>query len=63
MLELREIPKDEARKEIAELFSQGQTLYYTDIAEQLQLDLQLVVEVCNELQSRGEIEVIDDTLQ
>ena len=60
---LREVSREEAEKEILELFSQGQTLYYSDIAEQLGLDLKLVVETCNELQSRGEIEVVDDTLQ
>ena len=60
---LREISKEEAEKEILELFSKGHTLYYSDIAEQLGLDLKLVVEICNELQSRGEIEVIDDLLQ
>lgn len=58
---LREVSKEEAEKEILGLFSQGQTLYYSDIAEQLGLDLQLVVEICNELQSKGEIEVVDDT--
>jgi len=60
---LREISKEEAEKEILELFSKGQTLYYSDIAEQLGLDLKLVVEICNKLQSRGEIEVVDDALQ
>lgn len=60
---LREVSKEEAEKEILELFSQGQTLYYSDIAEQLRLDLKSVVEICNALQSKGEIEVVDDTLQ
>jgi len=60
---LREVSKEEAEKDILGLFSQGQTLYYSDIAEQLGLDLQLVVEICNKLQNRGEIEVVDDTLQ
>ena len=60
---LREISKEESEKEILELFSKGQTLYYSDIAEQLGLDLRLVVEICNELQNRAEIEIVDDTLQ
>ena len=60
---LREISKEEAEKEIRTLFSEGQILYYSDIAERLRLDLQLVVEICNELQSRGEIEVVGDTLR
>jgi hypothetical protein len=60
---LRALSKKEAEKEILTLFTAGQTLYYSDIAEQLRLDLKLVVEICNELQRRGEIEVVDDTLQ
>jgi len=60
---LREVSIEEAKKEILELFSKGQTLYYSDIAEQLGLDLRLVVEICNKLQTEGEIEVVDDTLQ
>jgi hypothetical protein len=60
---LREISKKEAGKEILALFATGQTLYYSDIAEQLRLDLKLVVEICNELQRRKEIEVVDDALQ
>ncbi|GAG85395.1 unnamed protein product, partial [marine sediment metagenome] len=59
----REVSREEAEKDILGLFSQGQTLYYSDITEQLGLDLQLVVEICNELQSKREIEVVDDTLQ
>lgn len=60
---LREISKEEAEKEILELFSGGQVLYYSDIAETLGLDLQLVVEICNELQSTKEIEAIDEALR
>jgi DNA invertase Pin-like site-specific DNA recombinase len=59
---LREISKDEARKEIIALFSNGETLYYSDVAEKLRLDLQTVVEICSELQSEGEIEKVDYVL-
>jgi len=61
VLILREISREEAREEIRNLFSTGRTLYYSDIAEQLRLDLKLVVDICSELQSKGEIEVVDDT--
>lgn len=60
---LREVSKEVAEKEIKALFTEGQILYYSDIAERLRLDLQLVVEICNELQSKGEIEVVDDSLR
>jgi len=59
---LREISKKDAIKEIHDLFSKNKTLYYSDIAELLNLDLQSVVEICNEMQKRGEIEVDDDAL-
>jgi len=52
---LREISKEEAKEEIRNLFSTGRTLYYSDIAEELRLDLEMVVEICNELQESGEI--------
>jgi hypothetical protein len=57
---LREISKEEAKREIIKLFYKGQTLYYSDIAEELGLNLQLVVEICNELQNRGEVEISDN---
>ncbi len=60
---LRDVSKEGAEKEIKALFTEGQTLYYSDIAECLNIDLQLVVEVCNELQSKEEIEVVDYTLR
>lgn len=59
---LRELPKEQAEGEILELFSNEQTLYYSDIAERLGLDLELVVDICKELENRGEIHVIDETV-
>lgn len=58
---LREITREAAKEEIASLFSEGRTLYYSDIAMKLQLDLELVVDICNELMSEGEISVADST--
>ena len=55
---LRELSKEEAKREILELFSRQDRLYYSDIAEQLSLDLKLVVDICNELQAAGEIHVL-----
>ena len=54
---LQEISKEEAKEEIRNLFSTGRTLYYSDIAEELRLDLEMVVEICNELQESGEISI------
>lgn len=52
---LRELTKEEATEEIRNLFRKGETLYYSDIAEKLGLDLEQVVEICNELVGKGEI--------
>jgi Mn-dependent DtxR family transcriptional regulator len=54
---LREISKEEATNEIRRIFSSGKTLYYSDIAKELGLDLELVVDICNELQKQGDITI------
>ena len=56
---LREISREQAEQEINQLFSSDRTLYYSDIAEELGLDLKLVVEICQELEEAGEIAVDD----
>ena len=60
VLVLREITRDEARAEIAELFRGGETLYYSDISDRLRIDLEMVVEICRELLEEGAIGVDDD---
>jgi len=61
---LQEIDKTQAKQEIKKLFtSTDKPLYYSDIAEDLKLDLEMVVEICEELIKEGEIEVDTDTLQ
>lgn len=57
VITLQEISKEEAKEEIRNLFSTGRTLYYSDIAEELRLDLEMVVEICNELQESGGISI------
>jgi regulator of replication initiation timing len=59
---LREISREKAKKEIRQLFSNERTLYYSDIAEELRLDLKLVVDICHELQESGEIGIDDGVL-
>ena len=54
---LREIPRDQAKKEIVELFNKSGTLYFSDIAENLRLDLELVVLLCEELKKEGKIKI------
>jgi O6-methylguanine-DNA--protein-cysteine methyltransferase len=57
---LRPIPIEQAKEEIRKLFSQGRTLYYSDIAEELGLDLETVVQICQELKEKQEVEVVAD---
>lgn len=59
---LREITVDEARSEIIDLFATGETLYYSDISERLRIDLEMVVDICQELQQEGAIGVDDDAV-
>ena len=59
---LRDITREEAKKEIRQLFLTGRTLYYSDIAEELELDLELVVGICREFQENKEIGIDKDAL-
>jgi hypothetical protein len=54
---LRSIPREEAKQEILAQFQSGEALYCFEIARRLQLELPVVVELCQELQDEGEIEV------
>ncbi len=56
---LRAVPRSQAKKEIVGLFKRSkESLFYSDVAEQLRLDLKLVVELCNELEKEGRIGVL-----
>lgn len=59
---LRTIKREDAKKEILELFQSGETLYYSDIATNLRLDLEVVVDICLELMESEEIEVLGDNI-
>ena len=58
---LRTVDRDTAKQEIRELFQGAESLYFSDIAKRLRLELPLVVEICQELIEEEEIEVNDDT--
>ena len=57
---LRTVDRKQAKQEILGLFQTAETLYYSDIARRLRIDLPLVVELCTELQGEGEIEIDAD---
>lgn len=60
---LREIKREDAKKEIRELLKGGRTLYFSEIAGELSIDLELVVGICQELLEKGEIGIDGDALQ
>jgi hypothetical protein len=57
-IEAREVSVEDAKREIVELFKQrrGQDLYYSDIAEALNLDFSTVIAACGELENEQVIE-------
>jgi len=59
---IRDITREEAMVEIRQLFQEGRTLYYSDIADELALDLSLVVDICQELKENKEIGIDEDAL-
>jgi hypothetical protein len=56
-IHLRDIPHEQAKKEIADFFSerQGKVIYTSDVAAELNLSYLLVEEVIGELEDEGEI--------
>ncbi len=55
-IELRDVSKATARKEILEYLKKHKEAYASDMAEELQLDLDLVFTVMKELGSEGVVE-------
>ena len=49
---VKEITKEKAKEEILQLFKKGDTLYYSDIVKKLNIDLEMVVDICTELQEQ-----------
>ena len=60
---LRTIDRDQAKHEILKLFRSAETLFYSDIARRLCIDLPVVVEICQELQEEEEIEIDADAVR
>lgn len=56
VFEARQVELRQVKEEILTLFKKRQKLYYSDIAEALQLDYETVIHACDELQIEGLIE-------
>ena len=57
VLVLRSITREQAKDDMRELFKTGRVLYYSDVVEELGIDLRSVVEICDELKGDGELAV------
>jgi hypothetical protein len=55
-IEARQIDVDQAVQEIHTLFRSRRRLFYSDIAQELHLDIGTVMDACAELERRGLIE-------
>ena len=53
---LRDIPMSQAKDEILKLIKNKDKVYYSEISDQLKLDIELVVNACEELEREGMIE-------
>lgn len=63
VIEIREVGKEEAKAEIMALFEASKgPLYYSEIMEQLGIELELVVEICKELIQEGAIGLDDNAV-
>lgn len=62
VIELRTNSMKEVKQEILDLFQSGETLFYSNVAKRLRIDLPLVVEICQELEKEGEIEIDADAM-
>ncbi|MCC7554050.1 MAG: ribbon-helix-helix domain-containing protein [Methanobacteriaceae archaeon] len=56
VINIREIPKPQAKKEIKQYMEQHNTAYVSEIAEDLELDLDLVFNLVDELEKENQIE-------
>lgn len=63
VITLRDIPRGQAKEEIQQLFQDGKTRYFSDTAEELRLDLELVVGVCMAFMDEGKLVVDEEYLK
>ena len=58
VVQRRVITRDEAMREVADLFRQRKELSYSEIMSELGLDLETTIEICTELEKKGKIKAI-----
>lgn len=57
---IRPISRDQAKGEVLALFESGGTHYYSDIVQQLGIDIEDLIAVCEELEREGKVETLGD---
>lgn len=55
IIELQDISRDEAKKQIISYLKEHKTVYISQLAEQLRLDIELIIDITNELEQEGKI--------
>ncbi|MFQ6056415.1 MAG: hypothetical protein ACE5KT_04610 [Methanosarcinales archaeon] len=59
IIELRDVDRETAKKEILDYYKKNERAYPSDVADDLRLDWDLVWEITEELEKEGQLEVID----
>lgn len=60
-IHLRNLPDQVVLEEVRRLFREAKgNIYYSDIVDELCVDLEQVVRICNQLMESGKIRVSDD---
>lgn len=59
----RRITREQAKREIHDLYASGETVFMSEVAERLQLPDDLVAELCHELMQEGELRVNEAVLR
>jgi len=55
IVDLQNINKDEAKKQIINYFKKHKTAWVSELTENLRLDLELVIDILNDLEKEGKL--------
>lgn len=59
IINIRNIPFNQAKKEVLDLIQNTDRIYFSEIASRLSLDIKEVVKICNELENENLITGVD----
>jgi len=55
IIELQDISKDEAKKQIINYFKKHKTAWISELAENLLIDIELIIDITNDLEKEGKL--------